>query len=851
MADNYQISVGVKADFSDMTAALAEAKEALKSAQAQWESAYEALGKAAEKGSQQAISALSEYSAALVKAQARVAEIMAQQQASAAVAKEAADAQKAAAKAAAEAQRTLANQTRIAAEEARAMSGSMIGLARISADFGTRMLGLGPIAEMAFPVIGALALADMLGQLIGSVVDFSSRASDLATRLNENWLDGAVGQLDGLAKKLKEVDADTLQFQSDIDRSVSQRTQISFQTIGMKEGKSAEDTSRSMALQQETDGLKAQLPLLREKLDVLKQLEQRPSTNDSPLIDQFIDFGPDEKARSFDIDPKTVTGTAAAVEADSTQKEIESFQQRIALNEQMMTKLALDASQAGTPKTKAASSTHTNEGHTEMLADETALADQKREHAMSLQDEHDFWAKRLSAFRHGTEQYLAVENRMNALSEQIQRQNQQVKDRLAAQSVQAAREHQRLVEDQNRQLAASAAQTQRQMLQDAQGQARAAQTQIDASAKVAEARVNYQLATGAIKDQAAASEIAQIHAKKYADELRSLNDELLALEQLAAQGINTTVQQQTVRNQITSKQSDAQATSFQDATNAAQQKPSNTPAVEWANAWKNSQASVTQGFSDSMAQWLLVSDGYNTQFSVLMGRMMLGVAEQFASSLIKMGVDYAAHEAEKVVVHLASEAEQTAATAAGTAERIAIGTYHLGIVIAQDTAKLAMHLVTETAHTAAVIAGAAVRLAVEIASVMKTIAMYAASAAVKAWDALASIPVVGPALGAAAAGAVFAGALAFAGAFEQGGIIPGSVGSAVPILGHAGEAVLPQPLTAMLTTAASNGGGAGVHYHDHTTVSALDGPSVAGMMRAHGRMARAEFGRQMRVANHL
>ena len=847
MANNYQISVGVKADFSDLKAAQADAAASLKTAQAQWEEAYASLGKSAEQGSEQAKTALAEYSSALEKAKERVTALAAQQLSAATAAKASAEAQKVAARAAAEAERTLANQTRIAAEEARAMSGSMMGLARVSADFGTRMLGLGPIAEMAFPVIGALALADMLGQLIGSVVDFSNRASDLATRLNENWLDGAVAQLDGLAKKLKEVDSETLQFQSDIDRSVSQRSQISFQMIGMKEGKSAEDTARSMALQQETDGLKAQLPLLREKLAVLKELSQRPSTMDDSAINlgivSLIGDKTSDKARSFDINPLTMTGSAAQVEADSTQKEIESFQQKIALNEQRMTQLALDASQAGTPKTKAASSTRTNEGRDEMLADETALADQKRVHAMSLQDEEDFWAKRLSTFKHGTQQYLEVENRMNALTVQIQRQAQQVKDRLAQESVQAAREHQRQIEDQNRQLAATAAQTQRQMIQDAQGQARSAQTQIDASARVAEARVNYQLATGAIKDQAAASEIAQIHAKKYADELRSLNDELLALERLAAQGIDTTGQQQTVRNQIVTTQSNAQATALQDAGNAAQQNPKDTAAVKWRNTWKAAQQNVTQGFSDSMAQWLLVSDGYNTQFSVLMGRMMLGVAEQFASSLIRMGVDYAAHEALTLLMHLANEEQKTAATIDGNTTRTGV---HAAAAIAQTTATVASNAV----QTTSTLGANAVTTASNAQTATQSIAAKAADAAAGAWNALSNIPVVGPVLGAAAAAATYAGVIAL-GAFEQGGIIPGSIGSAVPILGHAGEAVLPQPLTAMLTNAASTGGGAGVHYHDHTTVSALDGPSVAGMMRTHGRLARAEFARQMRVGNHL
>ena len=121
MADNYQISVGVKADFSELKAAQADANESLKSAQALWEAAFAVLGKSAEQGSQQAISALAEYSSALEKAKARVAELTAQQLSSTV-----------AAMAAADAQRTLANQTRIATEEARAMSGSMLGLARVT-----------------------------------------------------------------------------------------------------------------------------------------------------------------------------------------------------------------------------------------------------------------------------------------------------------------------------------------------------------------------------------------------------------------------------------------------------------------------------------------------------------------------------------------------------------------------------------------------------------------------------------------------------------------------------------------------------------------------------------------------
>lgn len=47
---------------------------------------------------------------------------------------------------------------------------------------------------------------------------------------------------------------------------------------------------------------------------------------------------------------------------------------------------------------------------------------------------------------------------------------------------------------------------------------------------------------------------------------------------------------------------------------------------------------------------------------------------------------------------------------------------------------------------------------------------------------------------------VFAAALAF----EKGGIIPGGLGQAVPIIGHAGEAVLPSGLTSFLQSAAAS-----------------------------------------------
>ncbi len=73
MADEYVVSVGVKADFSDLKAKQAEATASVKEAQTAWEEAYKAFGAAASQGSAQAIAALAEYRAALDSALARQA----------------------------------------------------------------------------------------------------------------------------------------------------------------------------------------------------------------------------------------------------------------------------------------------------------------------------------------------------------------------------------------------------------------------------------------------------------------------------------------------------------------------------------------------------------------------------------------------------------------------------------------------------------------------------------------------------------------------------------------------------------------------------------------------------------
>ena len=82
---------------------------------------------------------------------------------------------------------------------------------------------------------------------------------------------------------------------------------------------------------------------------------------------------------------------------------------------------------------------------------------------------------------------------------------------------------------------------------------------------------------------------------------------------------------------------------------------------------------------------------------------------------------------------------------------------------------------------------------------IKSIMAHAATGAVKAASSQAAVPIVGPALAAAAAGAMFALLSGFVNKFNKGGIVPG-VGSrdTVPAMLTPGEIVLPAGLSKML-----------------------------------------------------
>jgi ATPase subunit of ABC transporter with duplicated ATPase domains len=125
---------------------------------------------------------------------------------------------------------------------------------------------------------------------------------------------------------------------------------------------------------------------------------------------------------------------------------------------------------------------------------------------------------------------------------------------------------------------------------------------------------------------------------------------------------------------------------------------------------------------------------------------------------------------------------------------------------------------------------------------------HAEAAAAAAWHSMSNIPVIGPALGAAAAAATFAGAMAF----QEGGIVPGTgVGDIVPAMLEPGEGVIPKSLMESMKN--GNGGAPSNHYTVnapiHMNASALDADGVDEVFEKHASKIQKHFENTLRKMN--
>ena len=79
---------------------------------------------------------------------------------------------------------------------------------RAAGAFLANIPGPGPALQAAFPVIGAVAFAGVIVDVVQEMIKLGTEASETAADLGTGWLDGAVAEMTGLKDAIKQVVAE-------------------------------------------------------------------------------------------------------------------------------------------------------------------------------------------------------------------------------------------------------------------------------------------------------------------------------------------------------------------------------------------------------------------------------------------------------------------------------------------------------------------------------------------------------------------------------------------------------------------------------------------------------------------
>jgi hypothetical protein len=424
---------------------------------------------------------------------------------------------------------------------------------------------------------------------------------------------------------------------------------------------------------------------------------------------------------------------------------------------------------------------------------------EKQEGFNAVKLDHDYWADRLNAFAKGSSQYLDIQKRITADDVEGARAahdaiakfkaNAKASDeRGPAEQMAAARS----MEEMNKKLLEQADDVTRTGARwEPYNKAMGASAEIAAKLNISmqETRLKIAEETGAITPLAAAHQLAAIHTAQHTQELKILEAELAKLQAQAANAPDSSLDgQKTVDPKVA-----AQMQELQNKIALAKGSQANQGAQDTAAVSAQIAKPYLTAFNQINSGWLKVQNDLiqgNKRIGQDFREMGLHMVQSMAAGAEKMLADWARMELRKVMMHRLTMTQNTATDAAGAATSDSIS---------------AISAMKQATHAAGVAAG-------------------------KAWSALAGIPIVGPELGAVAAAATYAGVLALA-AFEKGGIVGGSAGSAVPILAHAGERVLSNSQTSKFESMVNNNSSSGGDMHFHmggntTNGGSADAPTV-------------------------
>ena len=295
-----------------------------------------------------------------------------------------------------------------------------------------------------------------------------------------------------------------------------------------------------------------------------------------------------------------------------------------------------------------------------------------------------------------------------------------------------------------------------------------------AAIQIEQAKIDF--AHGSITALGEAQAIAAAHGKEYAAELAAVKKEIEEINKLPDTDPEKKVKLQQASNKLGSIGGAAGLAGSEDKEKIAQ-----TIAAPYVEAFHT----ISNSFNQGLNSWISGQKKFGAAMRQSAKGMVMGIISEFEKMGEKWIEKHVIMKAVSAVFHTSDVAQHaTAATAKAGIDTVGL------------TAQLSNQI---AAHTSATV------LNVDSAQ------SYAATAGAAALASLAAIPIVGPGIAPAGASAIMATGESFVAmaSHEYGGVIAGQYGTAVPILGHAGERVLSVQETQKFNSLVNNSNGSG------------------------------------------
>lgn len=663
--------------------------------------------------------------------------------------------------------------------------------------FAVSALGLGPILQAAFPIIGALAFAEAIEKMVTEVkewIDGTKQIKELNETIGKELIDNNKFLIEHIAH-MKELHAEVLAV---TDPAAAER---------YKQGLFGDKLTQDKA---ELVNLEGQLKIIQERMESLRGTTA-PDTSISPF-QHMLKAGNDAKELKTlqDTTLPEITGQLARLRAT-----IEEESTKIVVAKEKSNK---DQEREDREAVSRAKASFRELESNQRNADIEALADLKADHQVTVAEEIAFWQQRLETERVYGDNVRVIKREIGTLSQEADRQAVTAEKESLRERVEAERAGQESV----RRIAEAQKTSVNEEVETWEaGGKRTLQATIDRWNGI---KATYQENSALVKEAIlkvtdAERQLREEQAKAAEQQTRGQGEAAVGALQGRRQQVEragVTSPDQSVQAKINTQRElaaiDAQIIAEQKATNdqlaalklaAAGGDTSNAAyqAQLQANI-KAEQLANQKIYADQTKILQETQQQYTTFFnSIEQGwakaiTNMLTEHKKFSTEVVSIEKQLTASFTQMVLKRVTTWIEGTALIqAAERSFNLILQALHLEqfTQTATQTAALA------TIQNSALAESVAAQKAADEADVISSAGAGAAAAAAEAAP-------EGPEA-AAAAGIVMGSEILALGQFEIGGIVPGR--GPVPIMAHGGEKVIDSKLTQMLVNVAQGGGGGG------------------------------------------